>query len=223
MRAALVIASAALACTTVGKCFSQQTPRSGQRDAEAVVIKLYKQTVFRKPLGLPKRRDLEVIRRLLSQDLIERMRVATECEKDYFRQYPDPDPKDPNALILKPPFAWMETGLFSGGNEQAEPSWFGLRRTVRQKNGSYEVHVNLKQWDELHKYPRPRGPQYDLTWEVVVFVIQEGDRYAVNDVYYPKVYPDNVGPHYPTVEDIRLSRLLSVGCKDGRWVGFPDN
>jgi len=221
MRPALLIALAALAFTTVGKCFSQQTPQSDQREAEAVVIKLYKQIVFRKPLGLPRRRELEAIRRLLSQELIERMRVATECEKDYFRQYPISDPNDPNALILKAPFAWGEAGLFSGGNEQADPSWFALNRAVRQKDGSYEVHVNLKWWAELDKFPRPRGPQYDWTWEVVVFVIREGDHDAVDDVFYPKVYPDNAGPRYPTVEDIRLSQLLNVGCKDGRWVGYP--
>jgi hypothetical protein len=81
-------------------------------------MKLYKQIVFRKPLRLPQRRELEAIRRSLSQDLIERMGVASEGEKDCFRQYPNPD--------LKPPFAWMETGLFSGGNEQANPSWFGV-------------------------------------------------------------------------------------------------
>jgi len=78
-----------------------------------VVIKLYKQIVFRKPLGLPRRRELEAIRPFLSQDLIERIRAAKECEKDYFRTYPYA-PDHP----LKPPFDWMETGLFSGGTSK---------------------------------------------------------------------------------------------------------
>ena len=189
---------------------------------EAVVTKLYKQIVLRKPVGLPRRKELEAIRRLLSQDLVERIGVAGECENDYFRQYPNPDPKDPNALILKPPFAWMETGLFSGGNEQADPSWFSVRRAVRQKDSSYEVRVKLKEWDEFDKYPRPRGPQYDWTWEMLVFVIRDGDHYAVNDVFYPEVHADHSEPRYPTVEEIRLSQLLSVGCKDGKWIGYKD-
>jgi hypothetical protein len=83
--------------------------------------------------------------------------------------------------------------------------------------------VKLKEWDEFRKYSRPRGPEYDWTWEVVVFVIQDGNRYAVNDVFYPEVHCDHSEPRYPTVEDIRLSQLLSIGCKDGKWVGYPDN
>ena len=71
------------------------------------------------------------------------------------------------------------------------------------------------------EWARNRKPN-DLTWEVVVFVIRDGNRYAVNDVYYPKVYADDSVPHYPTVEDIRLSELLRIGCKDGKWVGYPE-
>jgi hypothetical protein len=113
MRRALLIASVALAFTTVGQCFSQQTAQSSQQEAEAVVIRLYKQVVSRKPLGIPRGKDRKAIWPLLSRDLIQRMRVAKECEKDYFRQYPDPN--------LKPAFGWLEFGLFSGANEQAAP------------------------------------------------------------------------------------------------------
>jgi len=217
---------ALLACIaivfTTGKGFSQQTVKGIQTEAETVVTNLYKRVIFLKPLGLPQGKELEAIRPSLSQDLLARIRVAGECEKDYFRQYPDPDPKDPNAYILKPPFAWMETGLFSGGNEQADPFWFGVRRSESQKDGSYEVRVKLKRWPEPDKYPRARGPMYDWTWEVVVFVIRDGNHLAVNDIYYPQVYPDNGEPRYPTVEKLRLSQLLGEGCKDGKWVGYSD-
>src|SRR5689334_25398919 len=102
MRLALLIASAALAVISVARCFSQQTVQSSQQKAEAVVIKLYKQVVSRKPDGIPWRKDRKAIWPMLSQELIERLRVASECEKDYFRQYPVPDlKKDPNAYILK--------------------------------------------------------------------------------------------------------------------------
>jgi len=93
---------------------------------------------------------------------------------------------------------------------------------TKQKDGSYEVRVKPKEWSEFEKHPRPRGARYDWTWEVVVFVIPDRNHYIVNDVFYPKVYPDNIGPHYPNVEEIRLSQLLSIGCKDGKWVGYPD-
>src|ERR1051325_8091280 len=217
MRPALMIASVALVFTTAAQCFSRETMPTSKQEVESVVIKLYKQIVLRKPLGIPEGKKFEAIRSYLSRNLIERITVAKECEEDYFRQYPVPDlKKDPNAHILKPPFAWMETGLFSGGNEQADPAWFGLRRTVRQKDGSYEVHVRLKWWGESDKYHRPRGRQYDWIWEVVVFVVRDGNQYVVNDVYYPEIHSDHSEPHYPAVEDVRLSQLLSSGCKDGK-------
>src|SRR5690242_16045510 len=112
MRPALMIASAALAFTAAGQCFSQQTAATDQQEVKAVVTKLYRQIVLRKPIGLPRGKALEVIRRYLSRNLIERIRVTAECEKDFDRQYP----YDPN-LRLKPPFAWLEAGLFSGDNE----------------------------------------------------------------------------------------------------------
>ena len=54
----------------------------------------------------------------------------------------------------------------------------------------------------------------------MVLVIRDGSHDAVNDVYYPRVSADDVGPHYPTVKEIRLSQLRSIGCKDRRKVGW---
>ena len=224
MRFALLIATAALVVTTAAQSLSQETVPTVQREVEAVVVKFYKQIVLRKPIGLPGGKTLEAIRPFLSRNLIERIRASGECEKDYFRQNPDPDPNGPNAsMILKPPFAWLEAGLFSGDNERAGPLWFGVRHIIRQKDGSYEVYVKLKQWEEFDKYPRPRGAPYDDTWEVTVFVVRDGSHYAVNDVFYPQVYADHSIPHYPAIEETLLSQLLDSGCKDGKWVGFPDD
>lgn len=215
MRPALLIASAALAITTAARCVSQQAAPTAQQEVAAVVTKLYKQIVLRKPLGLPEGKTLEAIRPFLSRELIERIRVTVECEKDFSRQYP----YDPN---LKPPFAWLEAGLFSGDNERAGPLWFGVHRVRRQKDDSYEVYVKLKQWENSDKYPRPRGSPYVDTWEVTVFVVRDGSHYAVDDVFYPQVYADHSIPHYPAIEETRLSQLLDCGCKDGKWVGYPD-
>src|SRR5450755_1101560 len=128
MRPAPLVVSIALAFITAASCFSQQAAQSGEREAEAVVVRLYKQVVFRKPLGVSwKKADRKAIWPLLSHNLIEHIKVAEECEKDYDRQHHDPN--------LKAPFAWLENGLFSGGNEQAEPSRFGVR-TVKQEDAS---------------------------------------------------------------------------------------
>lgn len=205
MRAALLIASFAVTLATVGKCVSQQMSPSSQQEPEAAVLKLYRQVVARKPLGIPLGKDRNAIWPLLSQKLIEQMQAAKDCERDYFHQYPDPN--------LKPEFDWLEFGLFSGGNEQADPSLFAMRRSVRQKDGSYEVGVKLTYWSDFEKYRRPRGPKYDWNWDVVVFVTREDNHYVVNDVLYSKVYPEDA--------ELRLSQLLGRGCKDGKWVGYP--
>ena len=85
------------------------------------------------------------------------------------------------------------------------------------------MYVKLKTWDEFDKYPRPRGSPYVDTWEVTVFVVRDGNHYSVNDISYPQVYADHSIPHYPAIEETRLSQLLDSGCKDGKWVGYPHN
>jgi hypothetical protein len=209
MKPAFLIPSAILAFTTVTQCFSQQTHSTKQGEAEAVVIKLYKQIVLRKPLGLPQRKELDAIGPSLSQDLIERIRVAEECETDYFRQYPY-DPEHP----IKPPFAWMETGLFSGGNELANPSRFSIRHALRHKDGSYEVEVKLAYKETFETYGRPPDPKDTFDWDVIAFVVWDGHRFAVNDVLWAKFHPSD--------KEIRLSDLLSMGCQDGKWVDYQD-
>jgi hypothetical protein len=206
MRSALLIASLALAFTTSEKMFSQQTPQSSQQEAEAVVIRLYQHVVSRKPLGIPLGKDRKAIWPLLSRNLIERMTVAEECEKDYFRHYPDPN--------LKPEFGWLESGLFSGANEQADPSRFEVRRIVKQADGSYQVNVKLTYWPDFDKYRSPRGPRYDWNWEVIVSVIPDGGHFAVNEVLYSQVHPEDA--------ELRLSQLLSHGFDNGKWVGYSE-
>jgi hypothetical protein len=203
MRAALLIVSLALPFTTVGECFSQEPPQSSQQAAKAVVIKLYRQVVRRKPIGIPREKDRRTIWPLLSQDLIERMRVAKECEKDFFRQYPDP--------TLKPGFGWLEFGLFSGGDELAGPSLYSVRRAVRQNAGSFQVEVQLTYKDTFAPVPKDT-----FKWDVIAFVTWDGHRFAIDDILYSKDYPED--------PEFRLSQLLSQQCKDGKFViMLPDN
>ena len=203
MKPVLLFASIAFGFMAIAKCFPQQPAQPSQRDAEAVVIKLYKQIVLRKPIGIPQKADRQAIWPLLSRDLIKRLDLARECEKDYFRQYSDPN--------LKPEFDWLEMGLFSGGNEQALPSRVAVRRTVKQKDGSYQVGMKLTYKETFETYDRPPDPKDTFNWNVIAFVIWDGNRFAVNDVLYARDYPDEA--------ELRLSQLLSHGCKDGKWVG----
>lgn len=134
------------------------------------------------------------------------MSVAKDCERDYFRQHPDPE--------SKPQFDWLEFGLFSGAWENALPSRMGVLRSVRQKDGSYQVRVKLTYWGEFDKYPsRPSDASDVSSWEIVVFVIREGKRFAIDDIQYSKETEET---------GLRLSQLLSRGCKDRTWIGNPD-
>ena len=45
----------------------------------------------------------------------------------------------------------------------------------------------------------------------MAFVIWDNNRFAVNDVFYARDYPE-----------LRLSQLLSHGCKGGSALGIPD-
>jgi hypothetical protein len=215
MKPVLLFASIAFGFMAVAKCFPQQPAQPSQRDAEAVVIKLYKQIVLRKPIGIPQKADRQAIWPLLSRDLIKRLDLARECEKDYFLQYPEPKLKpefdqypEPK---LKPEFDWLEMGLFSGGNEQALPSRVAVRRTMKQKDGSYQVGVKLTYKETFETYGRPPDPKDTFNWDVIAFAIWDGNRFAVNDVLYTKDRPNEA--------ELRLSQLLSHGCKDGKWVG----
>ena len=188
----------------IGQSFAQQSAHSLRpQDAEAVVTKLYKQVVHRKPIGIPRKVDREAIWPFLSGELIESLDTAQKCEQDYFRQYSDPS--------LKPSFDWLEMGLFSGGNEEALPSRMAVRRTLKQKDGSYQVEVKLTYKETFETYGRPPDPKNAFNWDVIAFVIWDMNKFAVNDVLYAKEHSDEA--------ELRLSQLLRHGCKDGKWIG----
>jgi hypothetical protein len=86
---------------------------------------------------------------------------------------------------------------------------------------AYETAVSNRQHGKRCQGEPESSPRSDMG--VTVFVVRDGNHYAVNDVFYPRVYADPSIPHYPTVEETRLSQLLDNGCKDGKWVGYPDN
>ena len=95
----------------------------------SVVRKLYRQVVARRPLGIPQGADRAAIWPFLSQPLIKRFDIAEACEADEGREeaqklrgeYANDDGQNP-PVMSKPLIAWLESGLFSGGSEEAIPA-----------------------------------------------------------------------------------------------------
>ncbi len=186
-----------------GWCSPQGEAATNERQAEAVVTHLYEQIVLRKPLGIPHEADREAILPFLSDDLIRRFDAAQACESDYYRQHSGND--------RKPEFAWLESDLFSGNNEEALPSAAVIQSTARQRDGSFHVQVQLTYSESFKTYGRTPDPANTFKWTVVATVVRDGNRFAVADVLYLNEGSKRI--------DSRLSHTLSVGCENGKWVG----
>ena len=108
-------------------------------------------------------------------------------------------------VIEKPPLAWLELGIFSGGDDEGELRAFQIERTESEKIGAFRVFVRLT-WG----WP----PEKPWISHVAVILLQENGRLVVDDVIYLR---DN-----DTDVEYRLSRSLSAGCDGPRWVGDRD-
>jgi hypothetical protein len=94
---------------------------------ETLARSFYQQVVARQPLGVPSGADWRALTPYLSKALLHKISVNLACQEDWDRQNPSPD--------LKPPF--LEDGLFTGGNERAEPRAFHIERAESAKDGSF--------------------------------------------------------------------------------------
>jgi hypothetical protein len=168
---------------------------------EAVVRKLYGQVVKRRPLGIPKGADKTAISAFLSKGLLQRLVVAQRCEADYFRQHDQGS---------KPPFDWLETGLFSGTNEKGIPAAAVVDRTERQEDGSFRVYVRLTYKESFETYGRAPDPANTFNWDVAAVVISEGGRFVVDNVLMLK---ENTTKIESSLTD------SFAGCVGPRWVG----
>lgn len=171
---------------------------------DAVVRKLYRQVVARRPLGIPRGGDKAAIWPLLSKGLVRRFEVAQACENDYVRQHAGQDGK--------PEFAWLELGLFSGANEEAIPAAAVVKRTEPQDHGSFRVYVRLTYKESFETYGRPPDPANVFHWQVAAIVIPEGGRFVVDDILLFKEDSMEI--------ESRLSNTLTLGCDGPRWVGY---
>lgn len=181
----------------LGQSAPQGKPATLPNQPEALVRSLYIEVVAHHPIGIPRGADMKIFAPYLSKALLHRIDTAVACAADYDRQYPDPN--------LKPPFAWLEAGLFSGDDEQAEPRNFQIERTQSEDDGSFRVYVRLT-WGA--------PPEKPLIWRVAAVLTQEDGHFVLDDVIYLK--DENRG-----VEG-RLSGYLSAGCDGPHWVGYSN-
>lgn len=173
------------------------TSTASERQPDAVVRKLYDQVIARHPLGIPKGLDRAAIWPLLGKQLTQRLETAQACESDYIRQHANKD--------SKPEFRWLESGLFSGSNEEALPAEAVVERTDQQQDGSFQVYVRL-----AYKGDGSADPANTFHWETAVNVISEGGQFVVNDIF---LFKDD-----STEVRSRLSDSF-VGCAGSRWIG----
>lgn len=163
------------------------------KQPDALVQSLYSQVVSRHPSGIPYGADKRIFSPYLSESLLHKIDLATACSRDWVRQN--------QGQILKAPFGWAESGLFSGANERTDPLTFQIERTESEKDGSYLVYVKLS---------GDAPPDTPWTWEVAVRVVKQKERPVVDDVIYLKDKDQ---------DEYRLSESLEYGCDGPRWVG----
>jgi hypothetical protein len=167
---------------------------------EALAQRLYQQVLARPSVGIPYGANLKIYAPYLSQTLLHKMNAATACSRDFYRQHPI-DPKLPE----KPPFAWLELGTFTGGDDEDEFHTFHIEGPKPAKDGSVQVNLRLT-WGTP-----PEKPWFS---NVALVIRQENGRYVVDDVIYLKAREGDA--------DWRLTQALSYGCDGRHWVGNPN-
>ena len=180
-----------------GQPTRQSRPSNLPNQPGPLVRSLYQQAVARHPLGIPYGADMEVFAPYLSKTLLHRFDLNDACFADWHRQNPDPN--------LKPPTGLLENGVFSGGNEEAEPRAFHIEKTESERDGSVHVYVQLT---------GGAPPEKSLMWRVAAVVVRENGHLVVDDVIYLKEPWENAGG--------RLSARLSANCDGPHWVGLVD-
>jgi hypothetical protein len=173
---------------------AHQTQASPPPDQpELLVRNLYHEVVVRHPSGLLYGADMKIFAPYLSKTLLHRIELTRACGDDWARQN--------QGRILKAPFSWPESGLFSGGDEKTSPGDFQIEKTQAEKDRTFRVDVRLT-------YRPTDGPG---AWRVTAIVREDG-HFAVDDVIYLTDRPRDV--------EGRLSEVLSQGCDGPRWVGL---
>lgn len=164
------------------------------KQPDALVQSLYSQVVARHPVGILYGADKKIFAPYLSKSLLHKIDLANACSRDWIRQN--------QGRILKAPFGWSESGLFSGANERTDPLTFQIKRTELEKDGSFLVYVRLS---------GGAPPEKPWFWEIAAHVVKENEHPVIDDVIYLKDKEQDF--------DYRLSESLGDGCDGPRWVG----
>lgn len=197
----LTFIHAVLILIVCGVSFGQTLQQSSSEKPEGVVTRLYREVVARRPLGIPKGADKAAIWPVLSTPLVRMLDTAQSCENDYLHQRAGKDGK--------PEFPWLETGLFSGDNEEGIPSSALVQRVDAHGDGSFWVFVRLTYRESFQTYGRKPDPANKFNWRVVAIVRPEAGHLVVDDI---------VRFDESSKKQLRLSQSF-VGCSGSHWVG----
>jgi len=178
----------------LGQLAHQSKPPSVPEKPEALVQSLYNEVVARHPVGIPRGGDMKTFAPYLSTALFHRIDSALACENDYYRRHQNPN--------LKPEIAWLEFGLFTGGDEKVSPRVFHVEKAQSEKDGSFRVDVRLT-WG---------SPLKPWIWRVVAIVVREHGHFVIDDVIFLK--EDDLD------DEFSLSETLTSGCDGPHWVGY---
>jgi hypothetical protein len=192
----------------LGQSAQQRKATSSPERPDALVQSLYQEVVARAPVGIPSGADLKILTPYLSMALQHRIALARACGNDWLSLHKN--------LSVKPPFAWLEAGLFSGQDERTGPKAFAIERTESENDGSSHVYVTLKWWETSDNnadrwHVTPNRP---VIWRVAAIVVRENKHFALDDVIYLKDKDHN--------NELRLSELLTKGCDGSHWVGYTN-
>jgi hypothetical protein len=167
------------------------------REALAAVVVFYSHITKYKPLGIPTGPARKALWPLLSKRLASELDTFQACDDDYYRRYGDVD----KANHYKPATPWLEDGLFSGSEEEADPTKFSILDSKAIGENRVDVHLRFTvQWADKS--------ETDLRYEGLVTVILEHNRWIVDD-FVPMGQNDDLH---------RLSDGFPE-CEDGHWVG----
>ena len=187
--------------------FILAAPASDSSSPTNVVRAFYDQIIKLHPIGIPTGEAKRALWPLRSSRLAHRLDALQTCEDDYYRR----NKKKLESEQLKPSIGWIESGLFSGENEQALPAEVTITRIEPAGTGRFRVYLQFTYRDTLETYGRPPDDSNTFRWTGIVLVVSEGDRYAVDD-YIPINH--NSG---------KSLAALSEGfpeCRENRWVGL---
>jgi hypothetical protein len=184
-----------VAVSTLSQSMPHGKPDNSPTPPDLVVQNLYRQVITHHPLGIPSGENWRIFGQYLSKGLLHKISLARSCQSDWVRQN--------GGQRVKEPFAWGETGFFSGDEELSEPSSFQIERTESNPDGSFRVYVKLTESASNEK---------PWSWTVAVRVTMEERHPVIDDVVYLK--GEEVRAEY------RLSKILTEGCDGTHWVGY---